>query len=142
MGDLSPSLCRGPHRGIKAPAGSAPTSWGSPKLFPAAPRRFQADGESMSWPARGRNRKERSILRRKCACSKVEVAFAVDGVVFQILDHTSRGPNSVPVDSRLVRYHHKAVDVLRGGNNLRQQIGLAGIVSILAHGRTNVRREP
>ena len=71
----------------------------------------------------------------------MEIAFTVLGMLFQILDHPRRSANAVPVDSGIVRHHHKAVDGLGFSQDSRQQLGLLRIVRILAHGRANVRRE-
>ena len=72
---------------------------------------------------------------------KMEIAFAVLRVFFKILDDLRGSVNAFPVDSRIVSHDHKAVDVLRLSQDSRQQLGLLGIVRVLAHGRANVRRE-
>src|SRR5262249_29177804 len=84
------------------------------------------------------NGKEWSDGGWKRAGGKTKIAFAVRGVLFQILHDAGGGANRVPVNAGIVGHQDERIDGLRGGDDLSEQVGATGVVAICNHGGTDV----
>ena len=102
---------------------------------------LHADGKLVSCAGGIRDRIERSDCRRKSRSGELKISLTVLGVLFQVFVDAGGCANCLPVNAGVIGNHHKTIYGVGRGNDLRQQIGLPGIVGVLDHGRTNVRCE-